>query len=157
MKQPKERTRIQAPVLALGMIALAFVLGMLRPLLIVETSARVGGFVLTVLGFLLGLGALFAFRKTRDPSTSLRTSPQRRGPRLVTSGVYRLSRNPIALGFLLMLVGLPLNSGSLWGLLLAPIMIVLFNWFVIEPEEKDLTNRFGEEYTAYQSRVRRWI
>ena len=149
MKQPKERTRIQAPVLALGMIALAFVLGMLRPLLIVETSARVGGFALTVLGFLLGLAAYMAFRNTRDT--------QRRGPRLVTSGVYRLSRNPIALGFLLMLVGLPLNSGSLWGLLLAPIMIVLFNWFVIEPEEKDLTNRFGEEYTAYQSRVRRWI
>jgi protein-S-isoprenylcysteine O-methyltransferase Ste14 len=149
MKQPKERTRIQAPVLALGMIALAFVLGMLRPLLIVETSARVGGFALTVLGFLLGLAAYMAFRNTRDT--------QRRGPRLVTAGVYRLSRNPIALGFLLMLVGLPLNSGSLWGLLLAPIMIVLFNWFVIEPEEKDLINRFGEEYTAYQSRVRRWI
>jgi protein-S-isoprenylcysteine O-methyltransferase Ste14 len=149
MKQPKERTRVQAPVLALGLIALAFVLGMLRPLLIAAASVRTGGFVLTIFGFLLGLGAYVAFRNTRDP--------QRRGPHLVTTGVYRVSRNPIALGFLLMLVGLPLNSGSAWGLLLAPLMVVLFKWYVIDPEEKDLANRFGEEYKNYQARVRRWI
>ncbi len=149
MKQSSEKVKIQPPLLAMMGIALAFVLGLLIPLpLAVAPVLRTVGFVLATLGFLLGLGALIAFRQARKNSG---------GPRLVTSGVYRISRHPVYLGFVFMLVGLPLNAGSYWGLGLAPAMMVAFNWFVIEPEEKFLTSRFGEEYETYKKRVRRWL
>ena len=146
MKPSNEKVKIQAPLLAMIFIALAFVLGLLQPLPItLPPAARWVGFGLAALGFLLGLAALIAFRKTRGKSA------------LVTSGVYRFSRNPIALGFVLMLIGLTLNVGSVWGLLLAPALMASFNLFVIQPEEKILASRFGKEYEAYKMRVRRWL
>jgi protein-S-isoprenylcysteine O-methyltransferase Ste14 len=149
MKQPKQNPRIQAPLLALMIIALALVLGVLRPLpLPISAAVRSAGFVLAAFGFLFGLFALIAFRKTRQANNK---------PALVTSGVYRISRNPVALGFLVMLIGIPLNAGSIWGLILAPAMIVLFNWFVIGPEEKVLSARFGNDYEKYRQSVRRWL
>lgn len=141
--------KIHAPLLALAFIALAFVFGLLRPLPVaVSPTLRWVGFGLAALGFLLGVAAWLAFRQARHtPVTS----------GLVTSGVYRLSRNPIALGFVLMLAGLPLNAGSIWGVVLTPALIVLFNLLVIQPEEKLLASRSGQEYEAYKSRVRRWL
>ena len=149
MKQPNERPKIQPPLLALIFIALAFVLGLLLPLPFpVAPLLRTAGFVLAIIGFLLGLAALMAFRAARKNSG---------GPRLITSGVYRFSRNPVALGFVFMLAGLPLNAGSYWGLGLTPAMMVAFNWFVIEPEERSLARRFGKEFENYKSLVRRWL
>lgn len=146
MKPSNDRVKIQAPLLAMIFIAVAFVLGLLQPIPVaLPPAARWVGFGLAALGFLLGLAALLAFRQARGKSA------------LVTSGVYRFSRNPIALGFVLMLVGLTLNVGSLWGILLAPALMVSFNLFVIQPEEKILTSRFGKEYEAYKTRVRRWL
>lgn len=149
MKPSNEKVKIQTPVLAMLFIALAFVLGLLRPIpLNISPAVRWVGFGLAALGFLLGFAALLAFRKAR------RTSDK---PVLVTLGVYRFSRNPIALGFVLMLIGLLLNVGSIWGILLSPILVASFNRFVIQPEENILTSRFGKEYEAYKTRVRRWL
>jgi protein-S-isoprenylcysteine O-methyltransferase Ste14 len=141
--------KIQAPLVALIFIALAFVLGLLRPLPVaVSPALQWVGFGLAALGFLFGLAALVAFRRARHSSAR---------PVLVTSGVYGISRNPIALGFVLMLAGLPLNAGSIWGIALSPALIVVFNLLVIQPEEKLLARRAGKEYEAYKSRVRRWL
>ena len=149
MKSSNEKVKIQPPLLAMIFIALAFVLGLLRPIPVaISPAVRWVGFGLAALGFLLGFAALMAFRKARRTSSK---------SALVTSGVYRFSRNPIALGFVLMLIGLTLNVGSVWGLVLAPGLIVSFNLFVIQPEEKSLISRFGKEYEAYKSRVRRWL
>ena len=145
--------KVQPPLLALIHIAAAFVLTRMIPLpVVVLPILEVVGFVLAILGFLIGLGAMIAFRRARQTF-----KPQDSVPPLVTSGIYRLTRNPIYLGFLLMLVGLPLDAGSYWGFLLAPVMIFLFNKFVIGPEEAALTQKFGDEYRSYQSKVRRWI
>ena len=149
MKPSNEKVKIQTPVLAMLFIALAFVLELLRPLRVtISPTLRWVGFGLAALGFLLGLAALMAFRKARKSSGK---------PALITSGVYRFSRNPIALGFVLMLVGLTLNAGSIWGVALSPALIVLFNLLVIAPEENGLASRFGKEYDSYKTRVRRWL
>ena len=145
--------KIQPPLLALTHVALAFMLTWLVPLpLIVPPILRVGGFLLVILGFLLGIGALIAFRSAR----TLDNHPESVA-RLVTFGIYNFTRNPVYLGFLLMQVGIPLNAGSYWGIVLAPIMIILFNRFVIEQEEEYLVYKFGGEYRAYSSKVRRWL
>jgi protein-S-isoprenylcysteine O-methyltransferase Ste14 len=145
--------KIQPPFLALLNIALAFLLAWLIPLpLVVPLILRVSGFPLVLLGFLFGMGALMAFRRTRTTH-----NPHHSVARLVTSGIYRFTRNPVYLGFLLMQVGLLLNAGSYWGILLSPIMVLLFNRLVIEREELSLTQKFGDEYRRYKSKVRRWI
>jgi protein-S-isoprenylcysteine O-methyltransferase Ste14 len=98
------------------------------------------------------MGALIAFRRSR-----MADEPRNTETRLVTSGIYRFTRNPVYLGFLFMQVGLLLNAGSYWGILLTPLMVPLFNRLVIEPEEKSLAHQFGDEYRGYKSKVRRWI
>ena len=71
--------------------------------------------------------------------------------------MYRFTRNPVNLGFVLILVGILLNAGSYWGILLAPVLVILCNRLVIEREEEYLGQKFGDEYSRYQSKVRRWI
>jgi protein-S-isoprenylcysteine O-methyltransferase Ste14 len=75
----------------------------------------------------------------------------------VSSGVYRFSRNPIYVGFLMMVVGLPLTSGFYWGIVLAPFYIMMMNRLVIQHEEAYLEKKFGKTYTSYTSQVRRWL
>jgi protein-S-isoprenylcysteine O-methyltransferase Ste14 len=152
-KTDHAQVRIPPPVLTLLFIIAAFLLGRFVQLPFpVPPIVRYIGFALVVIGFLLGLGAVFAFRRAR---TTL--DPYHPVSSIVTSGIYGFSRNPIYLGFLLMVIGIPLNSGTYWGIVLAPIFIWLCNNLVIEHEEVYLEHEFGETYTSYKSRVRRWL
>ena len=76
---------------------------------------------------------------------------------LVTSGLFRFSRNPMYLGMLLVLTGGLIWLGA-WSAMLAPI---LFIWVIteiqIKPEERALQQKFGDQFTLYRSRTRRWI
>ena len=145
--------RIAPPVLALLHIIAAYLLAWFLPLpFIVPSIVKYIGFALVVIGFLLGLGAVLAFRRARttlDPYHPVST--------IVTSGVYGFSRNPIYLSFLLMVIGIPLNSGTYWGIILAVIFILLCNRLVVEHEEAYLGKKFGTTYGDYKSRVRRWL
>ena len=145
--------KIHPPVLTLLFIALAYVANWLIPIpFVVPTPLRMVGFGMVILGFLLGVAALLAFRKARAT-----LNPHGRVSAVVTDGIYGFTRNPIYLGFLLMLIGFPLNSGNLWGLLLAPLLVVSMNLLVIEKEEAYLEKKFRDAYTGYKSRVRRWL
>ena len=151
--QSHPRPKIQPPVLAMIHVVLAFLLTWRMPLpMLVPSVLQLVGFLLVILGFLLGVAALIVFRAARSGLT-----PTNSNTRLVTGGVYRFTRNPIYLGFLLILIGLSLNTGSYWGVFLAPLFIALFNRLVILPEEAYLLNKFGDHFTSYRDRVRRWI
>lgn len=159
MLERKERDRpntsflVHPPVIALLCIGIAYLLGRLIPLpFAAPTILRYIGLILTFVGFLLGIGAFVEFHKaqtTLDPHGS--TS------QLVTSGIFRFSRNPIYLGFLLIVIGLPLYFGLFWGVAIAPVFIFLMNYLVIQHEEVYLERKFRETYTDYQARVRRWL
>jgi protein-S-isoprenylcysteine O-methyltransferase Ste14 len=145
--------RIAPPILALLHIIAAFILARFVPLpFSVPRAVEYIGFALVVIGFLFGLGAVIAFRRAR---TTL--DPYHPVSSIVTSGMYGFSRNPIYLGFLLMVIGIPLNAGTYWGIILGPVFILLCNKLVIEHEEAYLEKRFGETYISYRSRVRRWL
>lgn len=144
---------VHPPILTLLFIGMANLLERFFPLpASVPLFMRYLGVGMVVAGILLALGAAREFRKahtTLDPHGSVQ--------HLVTSGIYRFSRNPIYLGFLLMVMGFPLNSGSYWGLALAPVFGVTMISLVIEPEEAYLERKFKERYTSYTSGVRRWL
>ena len=145
--------KIHPPILLLIHIVVAWLLGRFILLPIVVSSAvRNIGLGLTGIGFLLGILSLYAFTKARttlDPHGTVTS--------IVSSGVYRFTRNPIYLGMVSMLIGFPLIFGNVWGIPVAPVFILLMNKLVIEHEEAYLEKKFGEGYTGYKSRVRRWL
>lgn len=152
-KKDHADVKIHPPVLTVIFLALAYLGKWFAPVsLEVAGSVELLGFGMVVAGFLLGFAAFLEFRRAR--TTVL---PHGSVSSIITSGIYRFTRNPIYLGFLLMVSGLPLNSGTWWGAILAPVFIFLMNNLVIEHEEAYLEKKFGDVYTGYKSRVRRWL
>ncbi len=145
--------KIHPPVLLVIHIGVAWLLGKLIVLpIIVSPLIRNIGLGLAGVGFLLGLSALYAFTKARttvNPHGSVRA--------IVSTGIFRFTRNPIYLGMVFMLIGFPLAFGNVWGIPLAAVFIPLMNNLVIQHEEAYLEKKFGEAYTGYKSQVRRWV
>ena len=77
--------------------------------------------------------------------------------RLVTSGPFRISRNPMYTGHAVAVIGAAPWAGSWWPLLVSPLCMLITQRWVIEHEEAYLTTRFGDDYRRYQSCVRRWL
>jgi protein-S-isoprenylcysteine O-methyltransferase Ste14 len=75
----------------------------------------------------------------------------------VLSGIYSLSRNPMYLGFLMLLLGWAIYISNAFAFLFVPAFVLYMNHFQIEPEEQALTARFGQEFMSYAGRVRRWL
>ncbi|MFA4876729.1 MAG: isoprenylcysteine carboxylmethyltransferase family protein [Methanoregula sp.] len=76
---------------------------------------------------------------------------------LVTSGPFRLSRNPIYLGMASILLGVAVLQGTLVALIFPVLFVLLTGFFIIPCEEQNLENLFGEPYREYKKSVRRWI
>ena len=76
---------------------------------------------------------------------------------LVTKGVYRFSRNPMYVGFVLVLLGWTVFLGNASGLAVIGVFVWYLTRFQIIPEERALLGMFATEYEAYCGRVRRWI
>ncbi|MBQ0719140.1 MAG: isoprenylcysteine carboxylmethyltransferase family protein [Gammaproteobacteria bacterium] len=97
----------------------------------------------------------WAIRTLRAHKTTL--LPHKAVATLVTSGPFNYSRNPIYLGFNLLLLAMFFSTLNLWLAILAPLNIGLLQYYVILPEEKHLAESFQSAYHDYQSRVRRWL
>lgn len=110
--------------------------------------------VLVILGVGAGVAGIFAFRRH---GTTVHPMAPERASAVVTTGIYRFSRNPMYLGLLFVLASWAIWLQSLLALLLLPAFILYMTRFQILPEERALTTRFGDDYIAYRSRVRRWL
>jgi len=77
--------------------------------------------------------------------------------KIVITGAYRFSRNPLYFSLLLLLFGIAFFMLSLWLLLAIPILFFIFLIIAIKPEEMYLSQKFGKEYLDYSAKVRRWI
>ena len=110
------------------------------------------GLLLLILGFVAGYSGFSAFRKSGTP-----VRPGDEPTKLVTSGPYRITRNPMYLGLELALFGAFFLAKSPF-FLVPPIVFFLFINFVQIPFEENLiTERFGRSYEEYCRRVRRWL
>lgn len=105
---------------------------------------------------LLGLGLmLWAARVFRKAGTGFQL--ERGGSVLVTTGPFRFSRNPMYLGILIWLIGFAVLLGSLIVFVVPLIVFLLAQFLLIPIEEKRMEQIFGEEYSGYRRRVRRWL
>lgn len=77
--------------------------------------------------------------------------------RLVVTGAYQFTRNPMYLGLALLLVAWCLFLGDLVAFATLPLFIIAMNELQIKCEERALLQNFGDDYAAYKNRVRRWI
>ena len=75
----------------------------------------------------------------------------------MSSGVYRISRNPMYLGFFLALAGWALYLSNAVAVLLLPVFLAYMTQYQIKPEERALLAKFGPEFAQYMASVRRWM
>jgi protein-S-isoprenylcysteine O-methyltransferase Ste14 len=83
--------------------------------------------------------------------------PHHPASRLVQTGPYRFTRNPMYTGLTLFYLGGTLFLNAVWPLVFLPLALLALFHFVIRREERYLTDAFSDEYTSYQHRVRRWL
>jgi protein-S-isoprenylcysteine O-methyltransferase Ste14 len=110
--------------------------------------------VVAALGGAISLAGDIEFRRARTTVNPWR--PQNASS-LVTSGVFRFTRNPMYLGLLLVLVGWAVFLASAWPVAGPPAFMLCIGRLQIEPEERVLVAKFGAAYADYASRVRRWL
>ena len=98
--------------------------------------------------------ALVAFRKAR---TTVDPMHPEAASAIVTVGIYRFTRNPMYLGFLLLLIAWAVFLGNVVSALMPLLFIAYMNRFQIAPEERALNARFGASYQTYLRSIRRWL
>ena len=106
---------------------------------------------ISIIVLVFSMAQFFKSKTTVDP-----TSPSK-ATKLVTSGIYRFTRNPMYLSMLVLLLAWGLWLGNAFNTLLAAGFVSYMNRFQIIPEEKALAQRFGKEYQSYLKNVRRWF
>jgi protein-S-isoprenylcysteine O-methyltransferase Ste14 len=142
-------------------VALIFILGLVGGVtvnLVLPVPIWPGVWVRLVGLAPLAVGALlFAWARSafRHHQTSL--MPWSPSTALVQDGPYSFSRNPIYLAFCTMYLGVSLVFNSGYVLVMLLVVLVLFDRTQIPREERYLEAKFGDEYTTYKAKVRRWV
>ena len=156
--------RVHPPLVFLGAVAIGWVLKALATLSFGEGSLYAGqlplpqtlseplGRLLIFSGAVLLFWSGFNFRSRGE-----KLRPNTETHQIIQRGPYRFSRNPIYLAFASIGLGLALASSNLWMVLAVLVAMIVIHFEVILREEAYLTRKFGESYTSYKLRVRRWI
>lgn len=139
------------PRIAFALLGTAIIVYVLAPL-VVHPPAILGGLLAFAIGFAVMLRAWWLFRRER-----IGICPTDPTERLIVDDVYALSRHPMYLGMLLMLIAPALATGALPFYAAAAILGLVLNGVFCPFEERKLTARFGRRYEDYRRRVRRWL
>jgi protein-S-isoprenylcysteine O-methyltransferase Ste14 len=140
-----------AILVALGMWAIASATTRLE--LPPDTRVAVA-IALFLFGGAIALAGTIAFRRAK---TTVNPMKPEFTSSLVTAGIYRVTRNPMYLGLLFVLVAWSIFLSAPWALLGPAVFIAYMNRFQIAPEERVLSSMFGAAYSDYKSRIRRWL
>jgi protein-S-isoprenylcysteine O-methyltransferase Ste14 len=112
------------------------------------------GLIVAVFGIVICLAGVFAVHRAQTTMNPIQPELSRC---LVESGIYAYSRNPMYLGFALLLLGFSLACASFLSLSLVIGFVLYLTRFQIIPEERALRHLFGTQFSQYQQRVRRWL
>jgi protein-S-isoprenylcysteine O-methyltransferase Ste14 len=147
--------RVPPPVVACLIAGSMWGIALVGPILDVPHFARsIAVLTLVIIGVSFSLAGVVSFRRAKTT-----VNPMKPGntTTLVNSGIYRVTRNPMYVGFLFILIAWAVYLLSLWALLGPLAYIIYINVFQIVPEEKVLSAKFGATFDDYKARVRRWL
>ena len=148
-------TKIPPPLLGFATALFMWLLAQVLPSLTMpSTNINKVGVVVIIVGICLDLLALSQFLRIR---TSFDPTRPHKASTMVTSGLYRHSRNPMYLGLLIALLGWGLFLGNLASLACLFVFVPVITHFQVLPEERILREKFGKEYEEYAANVRRWV
>lgn len=148
---------LKIPPLLVAAISALFMwlLANFAPLVLINFA---GQLVIAILLAIVGAQvAIAGARACYDRQTTVNPLKPDESSTLITDGVFKVSRNPIYLGFLLALIGFAVWLGALTAALVLPMFVWYMNQFQIKPEERSLAQQFADQFTQYASRTRRWV
>lgn len=147
--------KIPPPLVAILLAGFMWWLSQITLSVEIGQSLQHGLIVLFIgLGIAFDFSALASFRAAKTTINPLQPS---HASQLVQTGIYRYSRNPMYVGLGCFLMAWACYLLAPFTLVCLPILVLYINRFQILPEEQALTALFGDQYIAYQQRVRRWI
>lgn len=143
--------RLRPPRIAMGLTFIATAAQLLLPLAL-HAGLPIAGSALAVAGLALMIRAWWLFRQV---GTAI--CPTERATTLVTGDVFALSRNPMYLGIVLMILAPGVGTGQLAYYFAAGACCLILDRVFCPYEERRLAELFGNTYTTYSRRVRRWV
>ncbi|HVB31455.1 MAG TPA: isoprenylcysteine carboxylmethyltransferase family protein [Gemmatimonadaceae bacterium] len=145
--------RFPPPLIFLLAFAAGWGLQRLRPMtLLPRDEARVAALVLVVAWVGLTAWTLTCFRRHHTSVVPVKPTTA-----LIVKGPFRITRNPLYLGMLMLYAGVALWFDALWPFVLLLPLVLVIQQYAIRREERYLARTFGDAYRAYTGRVRRWI
>ena len=142
---------VVAALVAAGMWSIAG-LGPLLP--IARGPAWLAVAILVAIGLAFDVLGIMAFRASRTTVNPLKPE---RASALVTGGVYRVTRNPMYVGMVFLLLAWAVYLSAVLPFAGIVVFILYITRFQIQPEERVLKGIFGDAYSTYATRVRRWL
>lgn len=147
--------RVPPPIIAAVSAALMWVLARLSPDLTYRYPGRMWwAAALAIAGIAIMLAGVTAFAKAKTTVNPLQPAA---ATSIVTTGIYRWTRNPMYLGMLIVLIGWLQFLANPLALISVALFVLYIDRLQIRPEEHALKARFGSAYEAYLSDVRRWL
>lgn len=147
--------KIPPPIYALMIAISMWLLNQYWPLFqLIESPWNKIGIGIMVAAATLDVWSLVLFFRKH---TTLNPMKPKNTSGIVTSGLYRISRNPMYLGLLIILAGFAIWLGSFSPFLALPVFYWLITHMQIKPEERILEAAFGQQYLDFKHRVRRWL
>jgi protein-S-isoprenylcysteine O-methyltransferase Ste14 len=153
----RDRAAIAAPppLLTILCIVGGFVADHFRPFPFIHAMAWLRYGLCLALSILAGAVIFSGIRQLRKHDEH--PSPYKPTDSIVGSGIYRFTRNPIYLGFLIVVLAVGVGANSAWFSLSLVVLFVVLTVGVVKPEERYLSMKFGDRYDEYRRRVRRWL
>ncbi|HRN71690.1 MAG TPA: isoprenylcysteine carboxylmethyltransferase family protein [Ginsengibacter sp.] len=146
---------IPPPTFFVLFFVIGIVLSRLHPLhcqMLPDAAHKILGGIFFLGGGIVGLLGLLRFLKAKTTFATFQPANS-----LQTEGIYACSRNPMYLGLFLVYLGLSLWIISPWNIAMIPLLYLTVRIYIIHREEKYLGNRFGQSYSDYRNKVRRWL
>ncbi|MBW2992866.1 isoprenylcysteine carboxylmethyltransferase family protein [Candidatus Woesearchaeota archaeon] len=146
------KKKILPPTHFIILLALAVIFHIIFPLGAIYFPYNLAGFILILLGVVLNLWTDWMFKKSKTT-----VKPYEKPKFFHAKGPFRISRHPMYLGMLSILLGVSVVLGSIIPFLFSAVFVIIIERKFIPVEENNMEETFGYRYQAYKKKVRRWI
>ena len=122
--------------------------------LILIPNQNIISFIIFLIGVIILINPIVRFVKSK---TTIDPIKFKKVNKLITSGIYKYSRNPMYLGLLMIVISTSILYLNIFSIATPMLFYFWINRFQIKREEIFLTEKFGKEYLLYKAKTRRWI